>query len=157
MARSNAATVQDYLDGLPEERRAVVAAVREVIVRHLPAGYRECMNWGMISYEIPLERYPNTYNGQPLSYVGLAAQKNHFALYLMCVYGDAGQEAWLREEFKKAGKKLDMGKSCVRFRKLDDLPLDVIGRVVARTPPDKYIARYEASRRPGGPRRADPR
>jgi hypothetical protein len=146
MVQSKASTVQEYLDQLPEERRAVVSAVRDVVVRHLPAGYREVMNWGMISYEIPLERYPDTYNGQPLSYVALAAQKNHFALYLMCVYGDPVQEAWLREQFKKAGKKLDMGKSCVRFRKLEDLPLDAIGRVVGGTTPEKYIARYEAIR-----------
>jgi hypothetical protein len=147
MARSNAATVQAYLDELPEERRAVIAAVRDVILRHLPAGYRETMSWGLISYEVPLERYPDTYNGQPLSYVCLAAQKNHYALYLMCVYGNASREAWLRAEFQKAGKKLDMGKSCLRFRKLEDLPLDVIGQVVAAATPEQYIAGYEASRR----------
>jgi hypothetical protein len=146
MVTSAAATVQAYLNELPEDRRAVVSAVRDVIVRHLPAGYREAMTWGMISYEIPLERYRDTYNGQPLSYVALAAQKNHFALYLMCVYGDPKQSAWLKEQFKEAGKKLDMGKSCVRFRRLEDLPLDVIGQVVAKTPPEKYIARYEAIR-----------
>jgi hypothetical protein len=85
MAKSSAATVQAYLDGLPDDRRAVVAAVREVILRHLPAGFREAMNWGMINYEIPLERYPDSYNGQPLCYLALAAQKNHFALYT-CSY-----------------------------------------------------------------------
>jgi hypothetical protein len=147
MARSQAATVEEYLRELPEERRAVVAAVREVILGNLPEGYREAMNWGVISYEVPLERYPTTYNGQPLTYAALAAQKNHFALYLMCVYGNAEREGRLREEFRKAGKKLDMGKACVRFRKLDDLPLDVIGRVIAATPPEAYIAGYEASRR----------
>jgi hypothetical protein len=147
MAKSKAATVQAYLDELPEDRRAVVAAVRDVILRHLPAGYREAMSWGVISYEIPLERFPDTYNGHPLSYVALAAQKNHFALYLMCVYGDTKREGWLRAEFQKAGKKLDMGKACVRFRKLEDLPLDVIGEVVAGVTPEQFIARYEASRR----------
>src|SRR5689334_5703907 len=114
MARSNAATVQEYLDELPDDRRAVVAAVREVILRNLPPGYREAMSWGVISYEVPLERYPDTYNGQPLGYIALAAQKNHFALYLMCVYHNAEREAWLRREFKKAGKKLDLGKACLR-------------------------------------------
>ncbi len=147
MARSNAATVQEYLDELPEERRAVVSAVRDVVLRNLPRGYREVMNYGMISYEIPLERYPDTYNGQPLSYASLAAQKNHYALYLMCVYGSPELEAWLREEFNKAGMKLDMGKSCLRFRKLEDLPLEAIGRVVARVAPEKYIARYEEMKR----------
>jgi hypothetical protein len=105
------------------------------------------MNWGMISYEISLEVYPSTYNGQPLSYAGLAAQKNHYALYLMAVYGDPAREARLREGFAQAGKKLDMGKSCVRFRRLEDLPLDVIGEVIASTPPDELIATYERSRR----------
>jgi hypothetical protein len=145
MARSRAATVEEYLDSLPADRRAVVAAVREVILKNLPAGYQESMSWGVISYEIPLERFPRTHNKQPLMYAGLAAQKNYFAVYLMTVCSP-GLDSWFREEFKKAGKKLDMGKSCVRFRKLDDLPLDVIGQVIARTPPDKYIAYYEASR-----------
>jgi hypothetical protein len=147
MARSKAATVQAYLDELPADRRAVVAAVRKVILRNLPKGFREAMNWGLITFEVPLERFPDTYNGQPLCYVGLAAQKNHFALYLMCIYENAKQEAWLRKEFEKAGKKLDMGKSCVRFRKLEDLPLDAIGKVIAGTTPEQYIACYEATRR----------
>lgn len=146
MASSKAATVDEYLRELPEDRRAVVSAVRDVVVRNLPAGYTETMAWGMISYGIPLERYPDTYNKQPLSYAALAAQKNYYALYLMAPYTDDGQERQLRDAFAAAGKKLDMGKSCVRFKKLDDLPLDVIARVIAATPPDAYIARYEASR-----------
>jgi hypothetical protein len=146
MVKSKATTVQEYLDELPADRRAVVAAVRDVILRHLPNGYSEAINWGMINYEVPRERYPNTYNGQPLCYAGLAAQKNHYALYLMCVYGNAKQEGRLRREFEKAGKKLDMGKSCVRFRKLEDLVLDAIGKVIAATTPEQYIAYYEASR-----------
>src|SRR5436305_7075307 len=97
MVQSKAATVEEYLSELPEERRKVVAAVRQVILDHLPAGYREAVCWGMIGYGIPLERYPTTYNGQPLGYVSLAAQKNHYALYLMCVYGDPQRESWLRE------------------------------------------------------------
>jgi hypothetical protein len=146
MTSSSAATVREYLTALPSGRGQVVAAVREVILRHLPDGYAESMNWGMISYEIPLARYPETYNGQPLSYVALAAQKNYFSLYLMGVYQDSKQERWLRDGFKRAGLRLDMGKSCVRFRKLDDLPLDVIGRVVASTSPAQFIARHELSR-----------
>lgn len=147
MTRSSATTVEEYLDELPLDRRTVVTAVRNVILRYLPKGFRESMNWGMISYEIPLDRFPNTYNKQPLSYAALAAQKNYFALYLMCVYQDPIQAAWLKKEFKKAGKKLDMGKSCVRFRRLEDLPLPVIGKVVASTSPAEFIARYEASRK----------
>jgi hypothetical protein len=144
--KSSAPTVRQYLDELPEDRRAVVEAVREMVLHNLPEGYRESMRWGMISYEIPLERYPETYNGQPLSYIALAAQKNNYALYLTNVYQDPGQEARLREGFKKAGKKLDMGKSCLRFKKLDDLPMNVLAEVVASTPPDALIARHEAAR-----------
>jgi hypothetical protein len=145
MASSKAATVEEYLRELPEERRAVIAAVRDVVLRNLPDGYTETMAFGMIGYGIPLERYPDTYNKQPLSYAALAAQKNYYALYLMTPYVD-GQEQQLRDAFAAAGKKLDMGKSCVRFKTLDDLPLDVIGRVIAATPPDDFIARYEAAR-----------
>ena len=146
MVTSRAATVQEYLDELPADRRAVVEAVRDVVNRNLPEGYRESVGWGMIVWGIPLERYPNTYHGQPLGYVSLAAQKNYFSLYLFSVYQEGPEDHWLRDEFRKAGKKLDMGKSCIRFRKLDDLPLDVIGRVVAATPPEALIAIYEANR-----------
>jgi hypothetical protein len=104
------------------------------------------MNWGMISYELPLSSYPRTYNGQPLSYVALAAQKNHYALYLMHAYPGSEQGKQLAEAFKRAGKKLDMGKSCLRFKALDDLPLEEVGRVIASTPPEKLIAQYEAAR-----------
>ena len=146
MVSSRATTVEQYLSELPEDRRAVVEAVRDLIRRRLPAGYRESMSWGMISYEIPLERYPDTYNKQPLGYVALAAQKNAYSLYLLGVYADPAQEARLREAFRAAGKKLDMGKSCLRFRKLDDLPLDALGDLIASTPPDAYIALYEAGK-----------
>ncbi|HUM03754.1 MAG TPA: DUF1801 domain-containing protein [Thermoanaerobaculia bacterium] len=144
--QSAATTVAGYLAELPKEKRAVLSAVRKVIRKNLPRGYREEMGWGMITYAIPLEQYPETYNGQPLCYAALAAQKNHFGLYLTCAYGDPGQEKKLRDGFRKAGKKLDMGKSCVRFHRLEDLPLEVIGEVIAATPPEAFIARYEASR-----------
>ncbi|HEU0301956.1 MAG TPA: DUF1801 domain-containing protein [Longimicrobium sp.] len=147
MVISKAATVQEYLDELPEERRAVVSAVRDLIVRNLPEGYHEMIGAGMIGYGIPLEDYPDTYNGQPLGYAGLAAQKHYYALYLLGVYADSRQEAWLRDEFRKAGKKLDMGKCCVRFKKLDDLPLDAIGQIIASTPPAEHIEVYEEARR----------
>ncbi|HEX8691954.1 MAG TPA: DUF1801 domain-containing protein [Longimicrobium sp.] len=150
MAKSSAASVQEYLDQLPEDRREVVSAVRDVILRNLPEGYQESMNWGMISYEVPLERYPDTYNKQPLSYAALAAQKNYYALYLLGAYAGPEHDGWLKEEFRKAGKKLDMGKSCIRFRSLDDLPLDVVGRAIASTPPEKMIALYEAGRQKQG-------
>jgi uncharacterized protein YdhG (YjbR/CyaY superfamily) len=147
MVKRDAETVEAYLEELPEERRKVIAQVRETILEHLPEGYEESMSWGMISYEIPLERYPDTYNGKPLAYITLAAQKRHYALYLMGVYQDEGLASQLRAGFEAAGKSLDMGKSCLRFRKLEDVPLDVIGDVVASVPPETFIERYEASRR----------
>ena len=147
MASSKAATVDEYLEELPPERRAIVASVRDLIQRNLPDGYQETMNWGMISYEVPFERYPNTYNKQPLSYAALAAQKNNYTLYLNAVYQNDKQRAWLEREFKKAGKKLDMGKSCLHFKRLEDLPLDTIAQAIGGTPPEKFIADYEASRK----------
>ena len=146
MAKSEAATVDEYLEGLPEGRREVVARVREVILRNLPRGYRESMNWGMVCYEVPLEKYPNTYNKQPLGYVALAAQKNYIALHLTCAYQNPAMEKKLREGFARAGKKLDMGKACIRFKRLEDLPLEVIGEAVASTPPEKFIEQYEKGR-----------
>ena len=146
MVRSEAATVEEYLQELPPERKEVVSKVRDIILENLPQGYSETMRWGMISYEIPLEDYPETYNGQPLGYLALASQKQKISLYMMGVYQDAQQEAMLKEGFIKAGKKMDMGKSCVRFRKLDDLPLEVVGELIASTPPQEFIAQYEKSR-----------
>ena len=144
MVKNKSTTPAEYLKSLPEERRAVISSMRDLILKHLPKGYQETINWGMLSYEIPLEQYPDTYNGQPLSYLCLAAQKNYCVLHAMCIYGDAKREAWLRSEFKKAGKKLDMGKACIRFKNLEDLPLDAIAQMVAAIPPEKYIAGYEA-------------
>ncbi|HEY0023464.1 MAG TPA: DUF1801 domain-containing protein [Longimicrobium sp.] len=146
MASSKAATVEEYLQELPEDRREVVSTVRDVILRNLPEGYTETMAWGMITYAIPLERYPTTYNGQPLGYAALAAQKNNYSLYLLGAYMDPEQEEALLEAFRREGKKLDMGKSCVRFKKTADLPLDAIGELIAATTPEQFIARYEASR-----------
>ena len=147
MAKSKAATVEAYLAELPEDRRAAIAEVRDVVLRNLPPGYVETMNWGMISYEIPLERYRKTYNGQPITYAALGSQKNYCAVYLMGVYGDGQQARRFKEAFETAGKRLDMGKSCVRFRTADDLALDAIGKVIASTTPDQYIAIYEAARK----------
>jgi Domain of unknown function (DU1801) len=146
MAASTAKTVEEYFASLPAERREVVRAVRAVVKKHLPKGYAEGMHYGMIYYHIPLSRFPETYNGQPLCYAGLAAQKNHFALYLMGAYGEPGSAARLKEGFARAGKKLDMGKSCLRFKRVEDLALDAIGESIASLSPDAYIALYERSR-----------
>lgn len=145
-AKSAAKTVAEYLNELPEERRTVITAMRKLIRKHLPKGYDEAVNWGMLCYQIPLARYPDTYNGQPLGYVALASQKNYCALYLIGAYMDPAQAAMLKDAFAREGKKLDMGKSCLRFRKVEDLALDAIAKAIASMPPDAYIARYEANR-----------
>jgi hypothetical protein len=143
--KSEATTVNDYLNSLPEERRIAISAVRKVILKNLPKGIEEVMNWGMISYQIPLSTYPDTYNRQPLMYVALASQKNYMAVHLLGIY--LGEETRLKFEadYKSAGKKLDAGKGCARFKKLDDLPLDLIGKVVASTTVEKFISFFEKS------------
>jgi Domain of unknown function (DU1801) len=146
MVSSAASSVEEYLAELPPERAEVVRAVRDVVLERLPAGYAETMNWGMISYEIPLSRYPETYNGQPLGVVALAAQKRHYAVYLNAVYTSPGLEQRLRDGYAAAGTKLDLGKSCLRFRSLDGIELDVVGDIIAAVTPEEYIAAYEASR-----------
>jgi Domain of unknown function (DU1801) len=144
--RSDASTVEEYLAELDDDQGPAVAAVREVVLANLPDGYEETMRWGMISYEVPLERYPDTYNGQPLSYAGLAAQKRYVSLYLSCVYADATRASTFEDRFRATGKKLDMGKSCVRFRRADDLPLELIADVIAGTSVDEFVSLYEKSR-----------
>ena len=147
MVRSAAATVEEYLQELVPDRREEIQAVRELVLDNLPPGYVETMNWGMITYEIPLDRYPDTYNKQPLMYAALASQKRYMSLYLMCVYSHRESRIWFEERFKASGKKLNMGKSCVRFRRVEDLPLDLIAETVAGTSVEDYIKFYEASRR----------
>ena len=139
--------MDEYLAELPDDRRATVSAVRDVVNAHLPNGYEETMEWGMVTWVVPLRDYPDTYNGKALSYVSLASQKNHLSIYLMGLYADSPDEAWFRGQYAERGLKLDMGKSCVRFTSLDELPLDVVGEAVARVPVAEFIARYEASRR----------
>ena len=142
-------TVKAYLDSLPEDRRKAIRAVRTAINRALPKGYKEGIQYGMIGWFVPHSRYPDGYHcdpKQPVPFLALASQKNHMAVYLMCIYGDAKHRAWFEKEWKKTGKKLDMGKSCVRFKHLDDLPLDLIAEAVARVPVDDYLAQYEASK-----------
>jgi hypothetical protein len=147
MATSKAKTVAEYLEELPVDRRKTISAVRAVVRKHLPKGYKETMGYGMICYSVPLSTYPDTYNGQPLCYAALAAQKQKCSLYLMNVYGDGPTANAFKDGFKKAGKKLDMGKSCVRFKTADDLPLDVIGKTIAATSMTAFIGQYERSRK----------
>lgn len=145
--RSDAATVGEYLESLPADRREAIAAVRLVILDNLPDGSVETMNWGMICYEIPLADYPDTSNGKPLMFAGLASQKRHMAVYLSGVYADETAREAFMAEYQASGKPLDMGRSCVRFRDLDELPLEVIGRAIARWSVGDFTQSYEAGRR----------
>ncbi len=123
-----------------------MAAVRQVILAHLPQGYEEAMNWGMISYQVPLATYPDTYNGQPLLYAALASQKNYMSLYLSGIYADEAARHSFEAAYRATGKRLDAGKSCVRFRKLDDLPLALISETIAAMDPKAFIALARAAR-----------
>ena len=140
--QSKATTVEQYLSELPEDRRKALEAVRQVILKNLDKDYEEGIQYGMIGYYVPHRVYPAGYHcdpKQPLPFAGLASQKKYMSLYLMCIYGDSDHSKWFQEAWAKTGKKLDMGKSCVRFKKLDDLPLDVIGEAIKRVPAKTYI------------------
>ena len=146
--RSNATSVEQYLSELSPERRAAIEAVRKVILGNLPTGYEEAMNWGMITYQVPLSVYPDTYNKKPLMYAALASQKNHMAVYLTGIYIEEGVKKRFVEEYAATGKKLDMVKSCVRFKKLEDLPLPVIGKVIAAHSIASFTERVKLLRNP---------
>ena len=146
MVYSKAETVEEYLAEQTPDRREAMEMMRELILANLPPGYEETIQFGMIGYVVPLERYPVTYNKQALGVLALASQKNYMSIYLMSVYGDEETAKWFEEEFRASGKKLNMGKSCVRFKRPDDLPLDLIGKVVARTSVEEFIDLYERAR-----------
>ena len=151
MASSAARTAREYLDSLPEERRDSIAAVRSIILDNLPDGFEEAMQYGMLSYQVPLAVYPDTYNGKAASIACLASQKGYMSLYLMGVYTSPERRRRFEQAFRKAGKKLDMGKSCVRFKRVEDLPLNVIGDTIASISVDDYLAiirKAEALRKP---------
>ena len=143
---SKAATPEAYIAELPPERQELVMRVRDLVNANLPSGYVERMSWGMISWELPLERYPDTYNGQPLVYAALAAQKSHTALYLNCIYASDERTQRLQQAYAAAGKKLDMGKSCIRFKKADQLAEDVLADAIRSVPVEDFVAEYEKSR-----------
>ena len=142
MVSSKADTPREYLASLPEERRDAIAVVRSVILDNLPAGFEEGMQFGMLSYQVPLAVYPDTYNQQAASIACLASQKGYMSLYLMGVYADPTRRRRFEQAFKKAGKKLDMGKACIRFRRLEDVPLDVLGEAFRRIPARRYVGIY---------------
>jgi uncharacterized protein YdhG (YjbR/CyaY superfamily) len=142
-------TVSEYLAALPADRRATLSAVRKAINENLPKGYEEGIQFGMIGWYVPLSLYPAGYGENkkvPLPLVALASQKSGMVLHFLCFYGHPTLSTWFTSEYKKSGKKLDMGKGCVRFNKLDDLALDVVGRTVARVPVEEHIANYKAAR-----------
>ena len=144
--RYDATSVKDYLDKVPADRRGAIQAVRETILKNLDADYEEGLQYGMIGYYVPHRVFPAGYHcdpKQPLPFAGLHSQKNHMAVYLGCVYGNPEMERWFRQAWAKTGKKLDMGKACVRFRTLEDVPLEVIGEAIRRMPARKFIEHYE--------------
>ena len=143
----SAETVKDYLDTLPKERKEPVEKLRKTILEHLPEGFEETVSYGMIGYVVPLERYPEGYHaseGEPLPFMSLASQKNHIALYHMGLYAKPGLEEWFREEYgKRVMPKLDMGKSCIRLKKMDQIPYDLIGELSEKITVEDYIKAYE--------------
>lgn len=146
MVTSAAPTVDAYLLELPPERRAAATAIRALIREHLPTGYEESMTWGMPSYEVPLSRYPKTYNRKPLAYAAFAAQKQYFAIYLNMAYADSEQDRAIRDAYAAAGRRLDMGKCCLRFKRLDDLLAVPVAAAIASTSVERFIEQYEAAR-----------
>ena len=145
--QSKAKSVEQYLNELPKDRKESLSIVREAIVKNLPTGYVEVMNWGMITYEVPLETFPDTYNGKPLMYAALASQKNHMSVYLMGCYISPDIRKAFENAYKKSGKRFDAGKSCIRFKKVQDLSLELIGKTIGSMSVEQFIENYLLSRK----------
>jgi hypothetical protein len=145
-------TVAEYLAALPSDRRTAISAVRKAINRHLPTGYKEGIQYGMIGWFVPLSTYPAGYGGNakaPLTLLCLASKKAYMAVHLgVCFYSQPALAKWFTAEYKKSGKKLDMGQGCLRFKALDDLAIDVVERLVARVPVAEHVSSYQARRGP---------
>jgi len=141
--QSAAKTIDEYLDSLSPERRETLNRVRETVLANLPKEYEERMNWGMITWQVPLETFSDTYNGKPLMYAALASQKNYCSLYLSAIYMAESTKAEFEELYRASGKRYDVGKSCVRFKTIDDLPLDLIGRSIASVPVEDFVELYK--------------
>jgi len=139
-------TVDEYLAALPEGQRSTADAIRALVVDHLPDGYVEQFLWGMPNYVIPMERSGPTYNGQPLAYIAFAARKHGWSLYLMGLYSDTDEDRSFRERWAGA-KRLDLGKSCLRFRSLDDIDQPLIAETIAATSVDRFLDVYQRIRR----------
>ncbi len=143
--QSGASTVEEYLASLSDDRREVVSRVRDAINARLPQGYEEGMQYGMIGWYVPHSIFPSGYHcdpKQPLPFAGLASQKNHFGIYLFFLYVSDEQLAWFQDAYAKSGRKLDMGKSCIRFKKLEDFALDVVVESAARVSVEEFVAHY---------------
>jgi len=147
MVQSKAKTVAQYLRELPDDRRAALQVLREVFLENVDSDIVEVMSYGMIGYHVSFDAYPGGYHcdpSTPLPYAGLASQKNHLALYMMGLYMDPDDVAWFQSTWKATGNRLDMGKSCVRFRRIEDVPLEVVAEAIRRMPSKRYIQTYEA-------------
>ena len=142
--KSEEKTVAGYIASLPEIRADVISEIRDLVNKHIKSGFEETMRWGMITWEIPLSLYPNTYNKQPLYYIGLAAQKNNYSLYLMSCYVSEKEGKEFEAAYKSSGKKMDIGKSCVRFKKVADLPLPLIIKYIKRYSVKEFIAVHDS-------------
>ncbi|WP_380167037.1 DUF1801 domain-containing protein [Jannaschia sp. R86511] len=143
---SAATTPAEYLAGLPDDRRPDVEAVLGVVRSAIRPGFEETMAFGMIGWVVPLSTYPDTYDGAPLGYTSLAMQKRHNALYLMCLYADTEAEADFRARWAAGGRRLDMGRSCLRYRRAADLDLDLVGEAVGRFDAGEFVELYERAR-----------
>lgn len=140
-------SAESFLAALPISRASALSRVREVVLEHLPPGYEEVVQGNMLVYQVPLDRYPDTYNGQPLWYAALAAPKTYLTLHLMAVYGSEKLAKDVENGFRAAGKKLNIGKACIRFHEADDLALDAIGKAVAAVPLEKWVEIAKAARK----------
>lgn len=150
-------TVKQWLASVPADRKDAINAVRAAVNEHLPQGYEETVDWGMLAWVVPLSTLPSTHNGRPLMFAALGAHRKLMTLYLSSVYGDPKLRKEFQGAYKKTGKKLNMGGSCVHFKKLDDLPLDVVGRTIARVPVGEYVERYQDSRSKKKPKTPEPK
>jgi hypothetical protein len=146
MVSSLAKTVTKYIDELPVERKEIVKKLRSVIRKNLAMGYKEVMEFGMICYVIPLTKYPNTYNKKPLVYCALASQKQYVSLYLSCVYVDKKTRIEFEDSYRKSGKKLNAGASCIRFKNMQEIPFDVVNKAIKKFSVKQFIDIYEKSR-----------
>ncbi len=147
LVRSKATGVNEYLSELDPAQKQEISKVRALIIKNLNKGFVESMNWGMISYEVPLKTFAETYNGKPLMYAALAANKDHLSLYLTTMYADPEIKDWLVGQFEEAGLELDLGESCIRFNTTEDLPMEAIGKLINQTTVDQFVSYFKRSRR----------